>query len=136
MKTKNVKVRAHDVRQGRVAYVAHPVYGIEKVTFASRPYMNKTTNSLFVRTKVVSRILGCTYEGTQSLCDMGITALYNGRRTFWKLKQAEEWVKKWSASPSFQAQHADHEEFCAMMDEIERLYEEYDYDEVDSEVFN
>lgn len=133
MKTKNVKVRAQEVRQGRVAYVAHPVYGIEKVTFVGRPYMNKHTNSLFVRVEANYLRTGYT---TRSLCDMGVTALYNGRRTFWKLKQAEAWVKKWSTSPSFQAQHADHEEFCAMMDEIERLYEEYDYDEVDSEVFN
>lgn len=145
MKTKNVKVRMGDIRQGRVAYVAHPVYGIEKVTFLGRPYINKTVGSPWVDT-LTHYGRTSSYERDRSLCDMGVTGLYNGRRTFWKLKHAVAWVKKWSTDLGFKEQHAEHERFCAMMDDLEHLYPEYEepgaiYDEDDediaeSEVFN
>lgn len=124
MKTKNVKVRIGDIRQGRVAYVAHPVYGIEKVAFLGRPYINKTVESPWVDT-ITYPGQSSGYERGRSLCDMGVTDLYNGRRTFWKLKHAEAWVKKWGTDLGFQAQQAEHEEFCAMMDELDSMYDEH-----------
>ena len=39
MKTKNVKVKVKDVKQGRIIYTAHPVYGIVKKLITSAPYM-------------------------------------------------------------------------------------------------
>lgn len=49
MKTKNVKVRMQDIKQGATIYVAHPVYGINKYIIKGKPFLSKYTNSLFVK---------------------------------------------------------------------------------------
>lgn len=111
MKTKNVKVRLKDIKQGVTVYVAHPVYGIEKLLVDSKPYMHPTVKSLFIRTVTEYG------KSTDSLRDMGVYGYYNGRRTFFKLKQAEEWMRKWSKSESFIADHKRREEWCHGQDD-------------------
>ena len=123
MKTKNVKVRVKDIKQGVTIYIAHPVYGIEKVEVTSKPYINKHTKLLFMRFRTICETWG-EYEGTHSLWDAGITSTYNDRRSFFKLKHAEEWVRKWSKDKGFIRRHAEHEERCRWCDEIEH-HQEY-----------
>ena len=110
MKTKNVKVRVEDIKHGRIIYTAHPVYGISKWKVAGKPYFNRSVGALFVP------YVSCgnaSYKSERSLRDAGITAgnSYNGRRSFFKLKQAEEWVKKWKDDKGFIAQQREHEEY-------------------------
>lgn len=126
MKAKNVKVRAKDVKAGVTAYVAHPVYGIDKVIFKAKPKINKHTNSLFVEAMSGNAAGRYMFERDRSLCDMGITAQYNGRRTFFKLKHAEAWVKKWGTDLRFQKDQAEHEERCKLLD-----YDYYTEDDQD-----
>jgi hypothetical protein len=106
MKTKNVKVRLKHIKQGITVYVSHPVYGIEKLRVESKPYMHPTVKSLFIDT------LTEYGPSTNSLHDMGVYSAYNGRRTFFKLKHAEKWMRKWSKSEQFIEQHARHEAWC------------------------
>lgn len=112
MKTKNVKIKLKDVKAGVVGYVSHPVYGIEKVEFLGRPLRGR---GLFVDCKVTV-CLGTDAEFSfvddRSIRDMGIVDSYNGRRTFFKLKHAQAWAKKWATSEKFQADHAEHEAWC------------------------
>jgi len=127
MKTANVKVRVKDVKAGVTLYTAHPVYGIDKAFVVSRPYFDKGVKSLFIRLKVESSFSSTGYyETTKSLRDMGVTHgnSYNGRRTFFKLKHAEAWAKKWATHPSFIQQQADHEEWCTTLrDDMEDSYD-------------
>ena len=104
MKTKNTRVRVKDVRQGRVVYIAHPVYGIRREVIASIPYIEKGIG-LFV--KCVSKY---SFAKTFSLGDAGITKgdSYNGRRTFFKLKHAEAWATKWAKDKEFIKKHQRH----------------------------
>lgn len=122
MKTKNVKIKPKDIKAGVTAYIAHPFLGIDKVVFTSRPYVGK--HSEFPRANVlrVSELfVGKVYKSEVFLGDAGIITSYNDRRTFFKLKHAEEWVRKWSANPRAIERHNDHIEFCKSMDD-------YDYE--------
>lgn len=121
MKTKNVKVKVKDVKQGRIIYTAHPVYGIVKRLITSEPYMVAGIG-LFAKCKTFYNIE--SYDDHFSLCDSGITSgnSYNGRRSFFKLKQAEEWMNKWKNDKGFIAQHQDH---VSVMDDWP-LYSDYD----------
>lgn len=111
MKTRNVKARVADMKAGVTIYTAHPVYGIVKRLITGRPYMEKGIG-LFVPCFVYRSFGG--YETTSSLCDMGVSPgnSYNGRRTFFKLKQAEAWAKKWATDTGFKIGHARHEDNC------------------------
>lgn len=130
MKTKNVKVRLKDVKQGVTVYTAHPVYGIDIYRFESKPYWHPSVGSLFVK---VSNKYG---ETTKSLRDMGVYSAYNGRRTFFKLKHAEAWMKKWSKSKSFIADHKRHEEWCASMEWYGDPYDDDPYyEDMDTEEY-
>lgn len=120
MKTKNVKVKFKDIKQGVTLYISHPVYGIERLTVVGKPYYHKTVRSFFVT--VVQHYDMGNYKTERSLNDMGVTSTYNDRRTFFKLKHAEEWAKTWSTDKGFQQRHAAHEEWCSMLDE-----DHYDY---------
>ena len=119
MKTSNVKARVKDIRQGVTLYIAHPVYGINKYVAHGRPFMVYGLG-LFVNVKVQSQLFSKrgSYVTKRSLCDAGISPgnSYNGRRTFFKLKHAQAWVKKWATDKGFQASHAEHERWCSLMD--------------------
>lgn len=131
MKTKNVKVRLEDVKAGVTMYVSHPVYGIEKHVVMGKPFLSKHTNSLFVKVKSFygDNFEDGNYVSERSLCDMGITSLYNDRRTFFKLKHAKEWQNKWSKQEGFIRRHEQHEQWCEDFAWPEDDY--YGYDEED-----
>ena len=114
MKTKNVKVKLKDLKQGKIFYTAHPVYGIDTWVCQGKPkiYNHKVTNykSLFVPASSIYDGKICPVEEFgQSAEDTGITSTYNDRRTFRKKKQAEAWMKKWEKDKGFQERHARHE---------------------------
>ena len=117
MKTKNTRVRAKDIKQGVTIYVSHPVYGIEKRLIESKPYTNKHTGSLFVDS--ITQYETWDFKDNFSLNDAGISPGkgYNGRRSFFKLKHAEEWARKMKTDPAFSAQQARHEESNKIFDE-------------------
>lgn len=118
MKTANVKVRVKDVRKGVTMYTAHPIYGIDKYVADGRPFMVAGVG-LFVNVKVQSQFsVNGSYVTKRSLCDAGITPgnSYNGRRTFFKLKHAQAWMDKWATDKGFRKSHAEHERWCALMD--------------------
>lgn len=129
MKTKNVKVRVNDIKAGRVIYVAHPVYGICTYLIKSRPKLGQYVKSLFVDVQMIFD--GKTYNtrtDSISLRDSGVIGgnSYNGRRTFFKLKQAEAWMKKWADSPWFIESHEEHERSNRELDLLGSYYD-YDY---------
>lgn len=119
MKTSNVKVRVKDVRQGVTMYTAHPVYGIESYKVMSKPFMNSDIGLFMMVEKQSSLWEGWTYKTKKSLCDAGILPgnSYKGRRTFFKLKHAQAWVKKWATDKGFQESQDEHEKWCALMDD-------------------
>lgn len=129
MKTKNVKVRAKDVKHGVTIYTAHPVYGIDSYVVLGKPYINKHTHSLFVKVLVRSSIGNHSYQTTKSLCDEGITSTYNDRRSFFKLKHAEEWMRKWKDDKGFQKRQKEHEESCRLLHCFDYFYEEFEFEE-------
>jgi hypothetical protein len=108
MKTKNVKVRVKDIKQGIRVFVAHPFYGIVENKISSKPYLSAITNSLFA--KAMSEY----GERSFSLSDAGITPgeSYNDRRTFFKRKHAQEWVNKMKTDKNVLLRHAEHERAC------------------------
>jgi hypothetical protein len=118
MKTSNVKVRLKDIRQGVTIYVSHPVYGINKYFVTSRPYKTKHGSLMFNTKQDYSWGLS---EGYTSTMDCGICCenTYNGRRTFFKLKHAEEWQRKSLKDPKFLAIHKRHEAMCRDLDDRE-----------------
>lgn len=118
MKTKNVRVRTSDIKHGKIIYVSHPFYGIEKLTVTSKPYFNKLTRSLFFNARTDYG------ECKRSINDAGISDgdSYNSRRSFVKEKQAIEWKKKMSKDSDVISQHIRHEQMCAEMDVI---YDDY-----------
>lgn len=116
MKTGNCRVRVKDIKSGKTIYVAHPVYGIEKHTLIGRPYNSQFTNSLFANTTKMF----CGKPEMFSLCDAGITAGsgYNWRRSFFKLKHAEDWATRMKSDPKFIAWLEWHEEQNRQMFEM------------------
>lgn len=125
MSIKNTRVRLSDIKQGRTFYTAHPVYGIEKWIARSKPFMISGIG-LFVKTKDIFGFVE-SYDSNRSLNDAGIIGrCFNGRRTFRKLKQAEQWVKEWVKEPSFIKQQEEHERFCALWDELDAMYDDDD----------
>lgn len=121
MSIKNTRVRIKDIKAGAIIYVAHPVYGIEKVQVLSRPFKSKTcTNSSLMNVNVLaaglfnedqSRTWAVQMLETMSLNDNGILPGhgYNGRRSFKKLKQAKQWMVMHGKDPQFIKQHELHE---------------------------
>ena len=122
---KNTRVRVKDIKAGRTIYIAHPVYGIEEVRITSRPYINKLANSLFADCYMSVSFLPKMVTSF-SLLDAGITegASYNGRRAFFKRKQAVAWMDKWQHDFDFEMMQKRHEEDCRMMEDID----DADYD--------
>lgn len=122
MKTRNVKARVADMKAGVTVYTAHPVYGIDKRVITGRPYMEKGIG-MFV--PCVVYFTDGSYETTSSLCDMGVSPgnSYNGRRTFFKLKQAQAWMKKWATDTGFKQSHDTHEKWCELMNDMEYHYD-------------
>ena len=116
MKTKNVRVRIADIKHGRIIYVSHPFFGIEKYTVESRPY--RKTYDLFFDVK-------SPYFGgySKSIDDCGISngESYNDRRTFFKERQAKEWVDKMSKDPQAIARHQQHLQSCAKIKPRKRV---------------
>lgn len=109
---KNTRVRTKDIKSGKVLYVAHPIYGIEIYKVTSKPYMESGIG-LFFRCKRWNSTFNCwgdTCESLRSLRDCGISAgeSRNGRRTFFKLKQAISWNKHWIKNKQFIANHNEH----------------------------
>lgn len=118
MKTKNVKVKPKDLKQGVTIYTAHPLYGIEHRVVMSKPYIR---NGIGLCCNSITFIGDRTYDDHFFLEDCGIYDLsitddcdsYNSRRTFFKLKHAEEWVRKWSESEVFKTKQQRHEELTS-----------------------
>lgn len=119
MKTGSCRVREKDIKAGKTIYVAHPAYGIVKHTLIGRPYISKYTGSLFADT---SRIF-CGEPENFSLCDAGISkgSGYNWRRSFFKLKHAEDWVNRMKSNPNFVDWLAWHEEKNSLLGIIRGL---------------
>lgn len=117
MKTANVKVRVKNVRRGVTMFTAHPFYGINQYVAEGKPFMVDGIG-LFVNVRVKSLLGNGDYITKRSLNDAGITPgdSRNGRRTFFKLKHAEAWMKKWATQKAFLQRHADHVEWCQMLD--------------------
>lgn len=117
---KNTRVRVKDIKAGRTIYIAHPVYGIKEVRIAGRPYINKLTNDLFADCYMGVSSLPKMVTSF-SLGDAGITegASYNGRRAFFKRKQAVAWMDKWQHDYDFGMQQNRHEVHCRMLEEID-----------------
>lgn len=116
MKTKKCRVRVKDIKQGITIYASHPFLGIAKMKILGKPYKNKY--GLWVKVKHEN---GFVTEG--SLRDNGITKgdSYNDRRSFFKLKHAEEWLKM-SKDEKYIKRHNDHLEWCKEMDEMFDYY--------------
>ena len=99
MKVSKTKVRLKDLRAGITIYVASPMHGIEKYLVLSTPYkvdlgysITKSYSMFFRSRKYYS---DWVYDSTTSARDAGIVANnYNDRKTFFKLKHAEEWVSR------------------------------------------
>jgi hypothetical protein len=113
MKTKNCKVRVKDIKQGVTVYRAN-FYGTEKIFITGRPHLNKSTNSLFVD--------GKNEDGRKiwfSLNDAGITAgeSVNDKRTFFKRKHADGYIRKMSTDKRVAARREDHDRRCREHDE-------------------
>ena len=108
MKTKNTRVRVSDIKQGVRIFVSHPFFGIEEYLINNRPFVNKYTGSLFVMCEAEWG------ERETSLCDAGILKGegYNDRRSFFKMKHAQEWADKMRSDPNVIARHHDHMDFC------------------------
>jgi len=112
MKIKNVRVREKDIKSGKIIYVDHPFYGIEKLTVLSRPYP--------IRSSITDSLIGMFFDvrteydlDYKSVRDCGIAShTYNDRRTFFKLKQAEAYVEMMSNSKSVVIRHHKHEALC------------------------
>lgn len=120
MKTKNVKVRMQDIKQGATIYVAHPVYGINKYIIKGKPFLSKYTNSLFVK---------AVWDGHNievSLVDAGITSTYNDYRSFFKLKHAKAWEREWASNKGFIHRQAEHERFCESLNSLFDYYMDFE----------
>ena len=122
MGLKNIRVREKDIKSGKIIYVAHPFFGIEKFTVISKPYpiwsfMGHLIGMFF---KVNSKY-GAEYK---SISDCGISSLtYNHRRTFFKLKQAEAYAEVASKDVKVIERHSDHVGFCRRDQELREAYE-------------
>ncbi len=116
MKTKNTRVRVKDIKQGVVVYKSHPVYGIQKLEILGKPFVNPMTGSLFA--KAVIAYDTWSNEDTFSLCDSGISSGsgYNFKRSFFKLKHAEEWARKMKTDPEFIDNYKNHVEACKSLE--------------------
>ena len=114
MKTKNVRVRVKDIKQGVTIYIAHPAYGIEEAVVVTRPYVSHFTGYLLfdVYTKYG--------YNSESVGDAGITSgdSYNYRRTFFKRKHAEEWVNKMATDKGFLKNQAQNKAWNDMFDDL------------------
>ena len=117
MKTKLVKVHIEDIKQGRIFYVSHPFYGIERIKVLSRPYMVSGIG-LFFDYKTPYGI------SRRSVSDSGISngKGYNNRRTFFKLKQAEEWQNKMKTDPETIDRHERHLRMNEKIEDMDRDY--------------
>ena len=111
MKTKNVRVRVSDIKQGRIICVASPFYGISKYIISSRPYIH-IHNWLFFDS--INEYGG---KDRHSIEDAGINSgnSYNDRKTFFKLKQAKEWASKMKTNKQVITRHEKHLESCKSM---------------------
>lgn len=108
MKVKNTRLRFKDIKAGVTAYTSSNEFGVEyPLIFTSRPYKVFWNTSMrlgkafgwFANVRIFyTGSDGETYSfnATESLQDLGITkgSSYNGRRTFRKLKHAEEWASR------------------------------------------
>lgn len=87
MKLKKARIRTKDLHNGKIIYVASLEHGIDKYTIKGKPYLVKSVDALFV--DVVS-----DWRVHISLQDAGIIDnIYNDRRTFSSMKQAERYVE-------------------------------------------
>lgn len=111
MKTKNVKVRIKDIKHGRIIYTAHPFFGIDKTIVKSKPYMVKGIGLFYNCIKVYDDY-NC--DSSTSLCDNGIMSgeSYNDRRSFFKEKQAIEYMNKMKTDKKVIKAQNKHEESC------------------------
>lgn len=99
-----------DIKIGMDIYIAHPFYGIDHIVVLGMPYVNSSTNSLFVEARIIYE----TWELTdsKSLDDAGITDFYNSRRSFRTLKEAEEYVNVSKTDADIIEKHIKHSILC------------------------
>ena len=109
MRTKKCKVRVKDVTHGLVIYTAHPVYGIVTRKVVGKPYWEAGID-WFCKEETGSG------RSSFSLGDAGICKGegYNFRRSFKKLKHAEDWVKRMRGCKRFRGHQAEHEEIVGL----------------------
>lgn len=115
-KASNIRVKLKDVKQGRTFYTAHPVYGIREWSPTSKPFLK--LGSWWVKT-------GSGLLETESLRDNGVYNPYNGRRTFFTRRHAEQWVEGWGNDPRFIAHQKKHEKFCKTLEFTWDFYDDY-----------
>lgn len=104
MKTKNCRVRLKDIKQGRIIYVASPEFNsINVYLIKSKPFLVDLRYSfeLFIKAHPIKDDgkLWDYYDASciscqNSLRDMGVVSnTYNDRKTFFKRKHAEAYIK-------------------------------------------
>lgn len=123
MKTKNVKVRAKDLKQGVTVYTACPWYGgTKRIVITGKPKKHADSGFYSVSYEAESYI----YPGelTQSyfcLGDYGMPDSYgNDKRVFFKRKHAEEYIRRVKSDPQAIARQEKHLASVALMDDWER----------------
>lgn len=108
MKTKNVRIKLKDIRKGKVVYIGHPKFGIQKVIILSKP-----DNEFFINCLEENEFCEGGYlERNRSLIDMGVVNPYNYRRTFHNETQARRYVNKFKYDQKFISYWNRHMEEC------------------------
>lgn len=105
MKTKNTRVRLKDIKQGRIIYIASGEFEyIDIYLIKSKPFLKYSDLGLFVKAHRISDNgnLSEYYDDNcpschKSLRDMGVlNNTYNDKKTFFKLKQAQAYIKRFA----------------------------------------
>ena len=127
MKTKNTRVRVKDIKSGRIIYTAHPFFGIRKTIVKSRPYTVKGIGLFYDCVEVYETGY---YNSKSSINDDGINSgnSRNDRKSFFKEKQAIEYMNKMKTDKRVVTSHLHHLDSCL---DYDLDYEcDYDHDDI------
>ena len=120
----NNYLKITDIVPGLTMYTAHPFFGININIVKSLPYVEKTVNSLFVKSKRVFE--KDSYDNVTSLNDAGVYDIsYNMRRSFFTLKEAEEYNAYMLTLESTHKHQEDHLKLCNQMNDMFGGFYEY-----------
>ena len=116
MKTKNTRVRIKDIKSGAIIYTAHPFFGIRKTVVKSRPYQYMDIGLFY---DCVSHYDGGSFASKASISDDGIGHgdSYNDRKSFFKEKQAIDYMNKMKTDKRVIDRHNKHLDLCASFDD-------------------